>query len=108
MGGGPPRICDPGRAPHALQSVDDRLQGVVDTTADEAEQGDRADRHDGQDERVLDERLTLLALAHRVDVSHDHLEHFVYFTSLEITRSLRAARLQPSSESVLSCLPSAG
>src|SRR5829696_1167023 len=82
-----PRAAWPGASAsqRCLQRVGDGLHDGVDVGPDQRQRADRGDRHERQDERVLDERLTLLALTHRVDVRHDHLEH-LYFTSPESTR----------------------
>src|SRR5437764_381871 len=59
----------------ALERVVHVREHGVDVLADESEYGDRGDRDERQDQRVLDHRLAVLAVAQLRHRRRDELEH---------------------------------
>src|SRR5215207_2939168 len=90
-----------------LELVCDALERGGHASADVSQHEDGCDRHERQDQGVLDHRLPLLALLKRVealDELHLELEH-VLVTSFERSSAPAAAREHSSWRTVPPCWP---
>src|SRR5437763_10549562 len=73
----------------ALEVAVDRREDGADAAADQAKGDHGRDRHERQDEGVLDQSLPLLALAHHLHVHGNDIEHSVHLLPRIRMRSLR-------------------